>query len=179
MKRVMLALLLVLAGSWGLAGQDREDAAARRPLRPALRQGPAGRRQLLQQRVVGRFMDRVTVRLGLDANQRQRLEQVLRDNEATRRVLAREARAVRTQLVRSAANPATSDQELERLMGQMSDLRARDLEVWRDEQAQLARVLTPRQRAQFMAMRLEFFEMVQRARQTRQQPLAEGAQQQP
>ncbi len=43
----------------------------------------------------------------------------------------------------------------------------RDLALWQSEQAQLATVLTPRQRAQFMAMRLEFAELVQRMRQQR------------
>ena len=173
MKRLMLALLLLLAGPWGLAAQRGDDLPVARS--GVMRPGPGGRRQMLQQRVIARFMDRVSLRLGLDPGERQRLEQVLRSDEAERRGLAREARDVRLQLVRAAADAGTPDREFDRLLGRMGDLRARDLELWRREQSQLATVLTPRQRAQFMAMRLEFLEMVQRARSARQQPLAEGA----
>jgi hypothetical protein len=176
-KRLMLACLL-LVGPWGLAAQQPGDVPAARPR--ALRQGPALRRQMLQQRVVARFMDRVSQRLALDAGQRQRLEQVLRSNEVERRALTREARDVRVQLERAASDPSTPDRQYDELLTRMGDLRARDLDLWRHEQAQLATVLTARQRAQFMAMRLEFLEMVQRARaRAARQPPAETASAQP
>ncbi|MBX6363777.1 MAG: Spy/CpxP family protein refolding chaperone [Gemmatimonadetes bacterium] len=112
-------------------------------------------------------MDRVTERLRLDASQRRRLEDVLRQNEGRRRALAREAGALRQQLTQAADDPGVSDAELQRMLDQMADLRRRELDLWRDEQHALATVLNPRQRARFMVMRLQFTEMVQRARRER------------
>src|SRR5512146_1248583 len=165
----MLAFLLMLAGPPGVAAQQLDDRAAprrpgQRPGRPAL---GAARRQMLQQRIFARFMDRATVRLGLTADGRQRLEQVVLTNEGQRRELARQARALRSELARASADANTPDSQFDRLLRQMGELRARELDLWRSEQTDLAGVLTPRQRAQFLAMRLEFFEMVQRARQAR------------
>ncbi|HEX9108196.1 MAG TPA: hypothetical protein VF832_13230 [Longimicrobiales bacterium] len=167
-SRYLLGALALLLPTSALA-QRPDPLAQERPL-PALagRPGPAMQRQRLQQLVFARFMDRASQRLGLNAGERQRLEQVLRENEAQRRSLAREARTVRQELVAASNDPGVPAAEFDRLLGRMDDLRARDLQLWRDEQARLGTVLTSRQRAQFMAMRLEFAEMVQRMRQPRQ-----------
>lgn len=154
MRRVLavgLTLLLLPAGA-------RAQAVAPRN---------APERRALQARVVDRFMDRVAERLRLDASRRRRLEDVLRQNEGRRRALAREAGALRQRLVRAADDPGVSDAELQRMLDQMADLRRRELDLWRDEQRSLATVLDARQRARFMVMRLQFTEMVQRARRER------------
>ncbi len=177
--RQLASALVLLLAPVALAAQNPAPIPQDRPL-PAMTgrgpQGPGGaaRRQRLQQMVFARFMDRAAQRLQLSAGDRQRLEQVLKDNEAQRRELAREARSVRQQLVAATGDPATPTPEFERLLNRMGDLRARDLQLWRDEQARLGAVLSPRQRAQFMAMRLEFTEMVQRMRQQRQRAAAPG-----
>jgi hypothetical protein len=94
---------------------------------------------------------------------------VVAANEVRRRDLAREARLLRQQLAAASRDASTPRAEYDRLLGGMADLRARDLELWRAEQAQLGQVLTPRQQAQVMAMRLEFFERVQRLREQRRE----------
>ncbi len=164
----VLALLLAPVAA---QGQRPGPFSVERPPRGAgMRQLPPGaaqRRQRLQQQVFARFMDRAQQRLGLSPADRVRLEQVIRANEAQRRELAREARAVRQQLNAAARDPATPQSEYDRLLGQVAELRQRDLALWRNEQAQLATVLNPRQRAQFMAMRMEFAELEQRMRQQR------------
>jgi len=169
-----LALLLVPAAA---RAQRPGPAAPAAPVRAVDAGGalhPGGgrapgalRRQQLQQQVFARFMDRAAQRLGLAPADRQRLEQVIRTNDVQRRQLAREARTVRQELAAASRDPATPQGEYARLLDEMSDLRGRDLALWRGEQAQLATVLTPRQRAQFMAMRLEFYELVQRMRERR------------
>ncbi len=163
-----LALLLAPAA---LRAQQPGPFSAERPRRaPGARQLPRGaalRRQQLQQQIFARFMDRAQQRLGLSEADRQRLEQVIRQNEVQRRALAREARQVRQQLAAAGRDPNTPQGEYDRLLSRVAELRERDLALWRNEQEQLATVLTPRQRAQFMAMRMEFAELVQRMRQRR------------
>jgi hypothetical protein len=154
----IVALLLVLAPA-GLAAQRPGSEVGRRPGAWA----PA-RRERLQQQIVARFMDRAAARLGLDTAGRARLERVIGANDLRRQELAREARLARTALVRAARDPSTPDAEYDRLLRRMANLRERDLRLWENEQTALAGVLTPRQRVQFMAMRLEFFDMVQRMR---------------
>ncbi len=164
-------LALLLAPTAAPAQQPPGPFSVERPLRgPGARQGPGAaalRRQQLQQQVAARFMDRAQQRLGLSPADRQRLEQVIRANEVQRRELAREARQVRRQLVLATHDSTTPPAAYDRLLARVAELRQRDLALWQSEQAQLATVLTPRQRAQFMAMRLEFAELVQRMRQQR------------
>ncbi len=163
--QAMLLGLLLLATPVAAAAQRPEVFRPRRGAGLG-RPGPAAmRRQALQQQVFARFMDRVSTRLQLDPAARQRLEQVLRANAVRRRELAREAREARRDLVAAAADPNTPPADFDRLLGRMADLRARDLDLWRSEQADLGRVLTPRQRAQLMAMQMDLLEMMQRARQ--------------
>ena len=154
-------------------------AAARAQRAPDMLPGPAQyrqaplqelvRRRELQQQLFRRFMRQASLRLGLDPQQQQQLVRVVAANEVRRRDLAREARLLRQQLASASRDTATPQAEYDRLLGRMAELRARDLELWRGEQAQLGQVLTPRQQAQFMAMRLEFFERVQRLRERRRE----------
>ncbi len=169
----LAGVLALLLAPPALLAQQPGPFSAEPPLRGlGARQGPRGaalRRQQLQQQVFARFMDRAQQRLGLSPTDRQRLEQVIRANEVQRRQLAWEARMVRQQLTAAARDPNTPQADYDRLLARVADLRERDLALWRSEQTQLATVLTPRQRAQFMAMRMEFAELVQRMRQRRAQ----------
>ncbi len=128
------------------------------------------RRAALQAQILDRFMDRVSQRLQLDGGQRTRLEQVLRANETRRRELQRDAGALRRRLADAIRDPATRPGEFEHLLDGMADLRTRDARLWRDEQAALAQVLNPRQRAEFVGLRVQFYEMVQRLRRERGGP---------
>jgi Spy/CpxP family protein refolding chaperone len=172
LTRLGLAVCLLLPS--GLAAQ-RPAPARERPASAQRAEAPAARRQLLQQEVVERFLQRVSNRLGLDEAQRRQLVQVVRMHDAQRRELTRQARQLRQDLVRAANDASTPPGELDRVLARMGELRQRDLQLWRAEQADLARVLTPRQRAQFMVLRLDFFEMVQRARQAPGAPLQPNA----
>lgn len=138
---------------------------------PAAAQRPGqGHRAALEAQVLQRFMDRVSERLQLDPEQRGQLEQVLRDNEVQRRALQRDATTLRRDLADAVRNPDTKPGEFDRLLGRMADLRVRDAKLWRDEQSALAHVLSPRQRAEFIGLRLQFYEMVQRLRRQRGMP---------
>lgn len=154
MRRLHLVLLAALALP--------VRAAAQRPMDP--------RRAALQAQVLDRFMDRVSARLQLDPDQRIRLEQVLHENEVKRRSLQEDAAALRRQLGDAIRDPDTRPADFDRLLGRMGDLRARDARLWRDEQSALAHVLSPRQRAEFVGLRMQFYEMVQRLRRQRGMP---------
>jgi hypothetical protein len=68
----------------------------------------APERRALQARVVDRFMDRAAERLRLDASQRRRLEDVIRQHEGRRRELAREAASLRQRLAQAADDPGVA-----------------------------------------------------------------------
>ncbi|HEU4648492.1 MAG TPA: hypothetical protein VFS33_05490 [Gemmatimonadales bacterium] len=153
MTRVLgVGLALVLLLPAGASAQAQRNAPERRAL---------------QARVVDRFMDRAAERLRLDASQRRRLEDAMRQNEGRRRALAREAVGLRQRLAQAVDDANVPESEIQRMLDQMADLRRRELDLWQDEQRSLAGVLGPRQRAQFMVMRLQFTEMVQRMRRER------------
>lgn len=166
MNRWRLALIALLLAPLPALAQGGPPAArpggARVPAEVA-----AARRQQLRQQVFARFMDRASRRLALTAEDRLRVEQVLLRGEAQRAALAQEARAVRRALAAAGRDSATPQQEYDRLLKRMTELRTQELALWEREQAELGQVLTPRQRAQLMAMRLELFERVQRMREQR------------
>jgi hypothetical protein len=57
---------------------------------------------------------------------------------------------LRGRIYRAARNPATSDAEFMRLLSEHEALRAREHDLWGRDQEQLAGILNPRQRAQFL-----------------------------
>jgi Spy/CpxP family protein refolding chaperone len=126
--------------------------------------GQMGRRAELQARVHERFMDQVAQRLGLDQGQRDRLSSVLRQTMEDRMALAQEGVRVRQHLFAAVQDTATSDQELQRLLDQLRDLRQREFELANREDAAMAEILTPRQAAQLLVLRARFNERVQEIR---------------
>lgn len=169
MKRDLWVPLLVAALAAPSLARAQEPAPVRAGA-PAYAERAApdvGQRQALQRELFNRFMNRASNRLGLTPEESQRLRGVVAMHDRRRRDLAQEARVVRTELAHANADPSTPPAEYDRLLARMADLRARDLDLWRTEQAELGQVLNPRQRAQFMAMRLEFFDRVQRMREQR------------
>jgi hypothetical protein len=118
----------------------------------------------LQAQVYSTFMDRATERMRLAGTNRGRLETLMRENEDRRVALGRESAELYRQLAYALSVRSTSDAEFTRLLDRVTELRQRELDLWRAEQTALARVLTPRQRAEFMGLRAEFFERVQALR---------------
>jgi hypothetical protein len=116
-------------------------------------QGGPARRMQLQRQVVQRFVDQSSRELGLSAQQRGRIEQILLANNNRRQELFEQGVQLRMRLAQGLRNPNTSDDELNRILNEMVELREREHQMWRQEQQELAATLPPRQRAQ-LTMRL-------------------------
>jgi hypothetical protein len=116
-------------------------------------QGAQARRMQLQHQVVQRFVDQSSRELGLSAEQRGRIGQILLANNNRRQELFEQGVQLRMRLAQGLRNPNTTDDELNRIMNEMVELREREHQMWRQEQQELAATLPPRQRAQ-LTMRL-------------------------
>lgn len=160
MKPILLAPLLLCLGL----------------LQPAAVQSQAGpgRRAALQERVFQRFLDTAASTLQLDATGRRRLAEVLREGQERRSELRRELMEVRRSLMHAVEDPDAPEEEIRRSLDVVSELRRREYELWRDEQAALARVLTPRQHARFMGLQMRFVERVRELQGRRGPPPGDG-----
>jgi hypothetical protein len=117
---------------------------------PARRAALEARRDSLENEILNRFVHQLTRELKLDAGQRARTELTLRAGAQRRRELMRATGELRGEMVRALRNPATPDGEFQRLLAQQDSLRLRENELWTREQEELARILNPRQRTQFI-----------------------------
>lgn len=142
MKRLLIAALLLLAPVAVRAQQTGTDAERRAAYE--------ARRDSLEAEVVRKFVARLARDLSLTEAQQTQTVLVLRESGLRRRALSRETAQLRHRIYRSARDSATADAEFVRLLNEYDVLRAREHDLWRSDQAELARVLEPRQRAQFL-----------------------------
>ncbi|MBR9991134.1 MAG: hypothetical protein KFH98_15340 [Gemmatimonadetes bacterium] len=108
------------------------------------------RRDSLEAEVVQKFVRRLADDLKMTSSQRSRTERVLTESGEQRRELSRASSQLRYRIYRAARNTATTDAEFMLLLTEHERLRAQEHELWNRDQEQLARFLTPRQRAQFV-----------------------------
>lgn len=144
MKRLVLAtaMMLAVAPSSGWAQQSPPD--------PARRAAMEARRDSLETEILNRFVEQLTRELRLDADQKQRTERTLRIGAHRRRELMRASGELRGEMIRALRSSTTTDAEFTRLLAQQESLRLRENDLWTREQDELARILNPRQRAQFI-----------------------------
>ena len=118
-------------------------------------QGGAGRREQLERRFQQRLETVVQQRLGLTDEQRTQLREVVRRLEGPRRVLRqdefRDRAALRAELMSAQPNEARVAQLLEA----MPTMERRRAELLEQEQRELARFLSPVQRARYFALQDE------------------------
>lgn len=117
--------------------------------------GRSGVRQMqsrsqLEARVYQRFLEQSGREIGLNSDERSRLQRWLQDSQDQRRILSDQAEAIRERLLRAVANPETTDGEFEQILGDLNGLRNREHELWQRDQQELAELLPPRKRAQFV-----------------------------
>jgi Spy/CpxP family protein refolding chaperone len=141
-RTLILAFGLLLAPAAAMAQQSSPD--------PARRAAMEARRDSLEAEILNRFVEQLTEELKLDASQRARTERSLRMGAHRRRELMRASGELRGEIIRALRNSSTTDAEFNRLLTQQETLRQREHELWTREQDELARILTPRQRAQFV-----------------------------
>jgi Spy/CpxP family protein refolding chaperone len=146
MARLTVALLLCMA----LLPAAIQAQQGQGPPDPARRAAMEARRDSLENAIMQRFLDQLGRELVLDAEQRAQTERVLRDGAARRRDLMHASAELRMRLHRGSRDRTTSDAAFVRMLADHEALRQRENEIWRLEQDELARVLSPRQRAQFV-----------------------------
>jgi Spy/CpxP family protein refolding chaperone len=127
---------------------------------PVRRAAMEARRDSLEAEIMNRFMTLLNRELRLDADQRARTERTLRAGADRRRDLMRASAELRGELHRALRSNATSDADFVRLLTEHETLRQRESELWRREQDELARILTPRQRAHFVVQWARFQESI-------------------
>lgn len=140
MRRMMIVLALLLAP---VAVQAQQSDAERRAALQA-------RRDSLEVEIVQKFVRRLSDDVGLSAAQHRDVEGVLQEIGVQRRELSRASSRLRVDIYRAARNSETTDAEFVRLLAEHEALRTREHDLWRREQENLARILTPRQRARFL-----------------------------
>lgn len=148
MKRILIATALFL----GLVPAALHAQQTEQSRRAAL----DARRDSLEAEVVQKFVHRLARDLELDESQQTRTVSVLRESGVRRRDLSRASSQLRSLIHRAARETTTSDAEFIRLLGEYETLSSREHELWRREQAELASILDPRQRAQFLLSWVRF-----------------------
>lgn len=142
MKRVLITILVMLACAPVAAQAQQTDQSRRAEL--------SARRDSLEAEVVRSFVRHLARDLKLTSAQRQETERVLRESGLQRHALSRASSQLRRRLYSATRDSTTADAEFIRLLAEYETLRAREHDLWRRDQVELARVLDPRQRTQFL-----------------------------
>jgi hypothetical protein len=112
--------------------------------------GQRPQRRELEQQVFDRFMTKVSTDMRLNPEGRNRLGRYVRQSGMQRRMLSQQTVQLRRRLVAATQDTTTNEAQIDQLLKELVDLRAREQELWNRDQAELANILTPRQRAVFM-----------------------------
>jgi Spy/CpxP family protein refolding chaperone len=148
--KAALAVLSVLSGS----------AAAQRP------GGSTGdQREQLEARFRQQFARVVQQRVGLTDDQMARLRPINQKYAEQRRALQTQERSARISLQRALRNPGLADSaEVSRLLQQLVETQQRRATLLETEQRELATIMTPLQRARFMALQEQLRRQVEQRR---------------
>jgi hypothetical protein len=148
MRRILVAALLLLASAPAVTQAQQTEQARRATL--------DARRDSLEAEVVRKFVQRLARELELDPDQQAQTVQVLRESGVRRHELSRSSAELRGRMYRAARDTTTSAAEFIRLLAEYDALSSREHDLWRHEQTELARILDPRQRAQFLLSWVRF-----------------------
>jgi Spy/CpxP family protein refolding chaperone len=154
-RTLLIALSLLAAAASGAGAQGRPGAPVPRPGqgRPALE----------------RLAAAVQRQLGLTNEQAAQLRDATRQFALQRDQLNRRERATRLELRGAVVAGDSADQQrVARLLDDMVRLQRRRVDLLADEQRELAKILTPVQRAQFMAMQERAMRAAQQLRANRE-----------
>lgn len=149
MRAIAIVLLVLLTPATGLAQGRGPDP---------------DRRAELEQRVRQQFLRHVADRLDLTAEQRTRVREVLAEGAEARRDLALESQALRIDLIQAVRDDEAEMARFEAILERLEAIRAREREIAQQEEAALAEVLDPRQRAVFLLLRMEMNDRVRQLR---------------
>lgn len=127
------------------------------------------RAERLRQLIEERFADRLTVELGLTADQAIKVRSVLSTWAQKRRQLERDERGLRQRLA-SVMRPgvAADERQVIRLTDEILESRLAYVQTFKDELSGLTGVLSPVQRGQYVLLRERLMQRVQEIRNQRQ-----------
>lgn len=169
--RALLALAAIIAA--GVRAAAQQPAPQRQP---ALSQAPAARqrtpdsatRARLELEIRRGFARMARQRVGLSDAQISRLGPMTQRHELQRRLLQRDEREARTSLRDIMRNEQTADAgQVDRLLQRLVDVQKRRAQLIEAEQRDLATVMTPLQRAKFMALQEQIRRRLDEMRQRR------------
>lgn len=134
MKRLVLTLFLLAvpataAAQMGNRGQVRERA-------------------LLERQIMQRYAGQIGTEIGLAPTGQARMERWLVQSNQSRRDFARETMEIRRRLADAVHSPTTTDEEFEKVLSDLQEVRRRELEQLQADEEALRDSLSPRQRAQ-------------------------------
>ena len=131
-------------------------------------EGP--RAEQLRQMIEERFAERLTTELALSGDQEGKVRAVLATWATKRRSMEKDERATRQQLT-GAMRPgvAADEKTVIRLTDRILSARIEYVQTFKDEIADLAAVLTPIQRAQYVLLRDRLLQRVEEIRNQRAQ----------
>ena len=153
-RHVLLSLLLAGAPLYSAAAQRADSAAART--------------DSLRHRIEERFASRVQEQLGLTNEQTAKLRATSQQFGVRRRELHTRHRQLREALsVQLRPGVAANQDSVTKLTDAMIDLRVASAQAARDEMREVAKYLTPVQRARFFVMRERLYHHMKEAREHR------------
>lgn len=129
-------------------------------------EGPGGTPQQAE-RLIQMFLDHATAELNLTVDQRSGLEVALRETMARRVELSRAQFQLRRQIGETLANPASGDDEFNRLSEASLALKRKEVELLHWQQQRLSQVLTPRQALRFMLLQERLAQRIEAMRRER------------
>ncbi len=140
---------------------------------PGMGQGAQMRnRVMLERQIVSRFVEQSGREMGLSAEQRDRLETILRAGNDRRRDLAERGVELRRNLMMAIRNPATPDSTYVGILDSIERLRDQENAQWKADQDSIRDMFSPRQRALFTAGWLRLQETIRDV--ISQRPLGAG-----
>jgi Spy/CpxP family protein refolding chaperone len=150
-KKLLLVLLIALSVPSAVLAQQ----GAQRPgVPPRGQRGALLNRVQMERQIVQRFARRMGTDLNLQAPASGQLEQILWSGTAQRREFAQQAMQLQRRLNQAVRNTATTDTEYETLLKEVNELRQREHDHWLRQEQELAKLLTPKQRA-LLTLRLQ------------------------
>jgi periplasmic protein CpxP/Spy len=154
--RARLFALLLLAAAAGSAGAQRPDDE------------PGPQREQLEARFRQAFARAVRERVGLSEDQMRRLGPINERFADERRRLQMEERTARMAVQRALRTPELADSaDVARNLDRLLEVQKRRVELLQSEQRELAKVMTPIQRARFMALQEQLRRQVEQRSQQR------------
>ena len=147
-------LAISLAASSAVAQQQRGLGPGQRPQE----------RQQLERRVRARFAEMMQQRLGLSAEESERLDRTVESFMERRQRLVADEQALRRQMEAIAVEKEPSEADARAVIDRMQELREEEVRLFRAEHEALLGVLTPVQVVRFHAMREQLGQRIQQLR---------------